>query len=465
MLLLLGSMNTLLLSVMLLAGPRAPADAELAYFIPRLEAAGELVPFLDAAGEHSVLLRRESWRSEVHPLLRVDVTRKDSLVEAGLDPSGSGTLSYRGSLTFSCVAVADSRKFEAACAERLKTLGTVWRKEVDGASVVGTKDPLGRVLAGYVLKGKESCAIAGQGSTVEKPLLELGKLLGKAPSSAMWKTAAALPGQAFVVAPEAAVGLKGAGLTLTEEFKSGRLPIAKLTGGGSSPYAGAPYDAMVWVRLRLEPSQLSPVLGQLVAMLARTCPACDRAALTDTATALAPTLSGNALLFVEQVKIGGSLRSYAGRLFAHKGAVLAEAADPKAARLALENLARIKGAKVSDEGYGLQLHEGELRIGVRGNHLYLSDDPAALDSVFKALPASAGKQAHGAEYGADPERIAKGLAQVPVVDVLAVPELAALLAISAEGGPLLLASEKLTGYADSETSGAVRGQLVWTLRK
>jgi hypothetical protein len=51
------------------------------------------------------------------------------------------------------------------------------------------------------------------------------------------------------------------------------------------------------------------------------------------------------------------------------------------------------------------------------------------------------------------------------VEVLAVPELAALLAISAEGGPLLLASEKLTGYADSETSGAVRGQLVWTLRK
>ncbi|MBS1150068.1 MAG: hypothetical protein H6Q89_1766, partial [Myxococcaceae bacterium] len=62
-------------------------------------------------------------------------------------------------------------------------------------------------------------------------------------------------------------------------------------------------------------------------------------------------------------------------------------------------------------------------------------------------------------------RLARALAQVPLVDVLAVPELAGLLAASAEGGPLLLASEKLTGYADSESASVLRGQLVWTLKK
>ena len=79
------------------------------------------------------------------------------------------------------------------------------------------------------------------------------------------------------------------------------------------------------------------------------------------------------------------------------------------------------------------------------------------------MPAAAGKQAHGAEYGLDPALVARGLGQVPLADVLAVPELAAALAISAEGGPLLLASEKGTGWADSE-GNALRGQAVWTLK-
>ncbi|MBS1150235.1 MAG: hypothetical protein H6Q89_1933, partial [Myxococcaceae bacterium] len=189
-------MTALLLSLLLVAAPapskgtpRAPADAEYAFFLPRLEDAAQLIPFLDAAGERSGLFRREGWRNEVHPLLRLDVTRQDSLLESGLDPNGPGTLSFRGNYSFSCVSLSDVKKYEAACAERLKTLGDPWRKDVDGVAVVGARDSLGRVLSGYVLKGKESCAVGGGGSTVEKPLLELGKLLGKPPGGAMWKTA------------------------------------------------------------------------------------------------------------------------------------------------------------------------------------------------------------------------------------------------------------------------------------
>ncbi len=463
-------MNALLLCLVLTAaparGPRAPADIELGFFIPKLEDAAQMTVFLDAAGQRSGLLRREAWRNDVHPLLRVDLTRKDSLLESGLDPQGAGTLSFRGDLSFSCVTLGDVKKFEAACAERLTTLGEPWRKEVDGVWVVGARDVLGRVLAGYVLKGKESCAVGGSGNTVEKPLLELGKLLVKAPTAAMWKTAQSLPGQAVVVAPQAVVGLKANGLTLTQEFKSGRYPVAKLAGAGPTPYA-AGADGLFWSRLRVEPSQVALVLAQMTGVIARLCPTCDPAALTDTATALAPALSGNALLFVQQVKVKGTLRTFAGRFFAAQLTMLAEAADPKAARAALDSLGKLKGAKALEngEGYTLLLREGEVKVGVRDSHLYFSNDGAALEATFKALPAAPGKQAHGSEFGVDPERLARALAQVPLVDVLAVPELAGLLAASAEGGPLLLASEKLTGYADTDTASAVRGQLVWTLKK
>jgi len=93
--------------------------------------------------------------------------------------------------------LSDPKKYEAACTERLKQFGGLIRKDLDGVSVVGSKDPIDRVLAGYVIRGKESCAIRRSGLSVEKPLLELGKLLGKAPGTAAWKIALGLPGQAM----------------------------------------------------------------------------------------------------------------------------------------------------------------------------------------------------------------------------------------------------------------------------
>ncbi len=435
--------------------------------MPRLDDAAQMIPFLDAAAQRAGLLRREGWRNEVHPLLRLDVTRRESLLDSGLDPLGSGTLSYRADLSFSCVSLGDVKKYEAACAERLKTLGVPWRKEVDGVTVVGAKDSLGRVLAGYVLKGKESCAVGGGGNTVEKPLLELGKVLGKLPVAAMWKSAQALPGQAVFVSGSGVVGVKGNGLVLTQEFKSSRYPVAKLAGAGPSPYAGASLDGLLGARIRVEPSQVGLVLAQILGMLGQLCPTCDRAMLTDTATALGSTLSGNALVLVQQVKVKGTLRTFAGRFFAAQMTMLAEASDPKAAREALENLAQLKGARPLEdgEGYSLQLREGEVSLGVRGNHFYFSNDRAVLEAAVKAVPPTAGKQPHGAEFAVDPQRLARAMSQVPLMDVLAVPELAGVLAASAEGGPLLLASESMVGYADTEVASLVRGQLVWTLKK
>ena len=466
-------MNALLLCLLTAApargtsGPRAPADAEFAFFIPKLEDAALMVPFLDVAGQRSGLLRREGWRNEVHPLLRLDVTRTDSLIESGLDPSGAGTLSFRGELSFSCVSLADVKKYEAACAERLKTLGVPWRKEIDGVWVVGAKDVLGRVLAGYVLKGKESCAIGGGGNTVEKPLLELGKLLAKPPTAAMWKTAQGLPGQVVFVSAKAAVGIKGNGLVLTHEFKSGKYPVARLSGAGPTPYGAGTFDALLWSRLRVEQAQVPQLLSDMTGLVAKLCAGCDQVLLSSAATAMAPTLSGNALLVLQQVKVKGTLRTFGGRFFAAQLAMLAEASDPKAAREALEGLGKLKGAKAleSGEGYSLLMREGEVKVGVREGHLYFSNDAAVLEATFKGLPAGSSNQAHGAEFGVDPQRLARALAQVPLVDVLAVPELAGLLAVSAEGGPLLLASEKMAGYADTDAAAAVRGQLVWTLKQ
>ena len=448
------------------AGPRAPEDVDYAFFIPKLEDAAQLNSFLDVAGERSGLLRREGWRNEVHPLLRVDVTRKESLLESGLDPSGAATLSFKGPLTWSCVSLGEVKKYEAACAERLRTLGEPWRKQVGGAWVVGARDLLGRVLAGYVVKGKESCAISAGGNTVEKPLLELGRLLGKAPRGSMWKTAGVLPGQVVIVSPSGVVGLKGNGLVLTQQFKSTQSRVAKLAGAGPSPYGGGTFDGLFWARLRIDSSQLPLVVAQVTGLLGKLCPTCDSAALTDAATALAPALSGNVLARIHQVKVKGTLRTFAGRFFSAQLTILAEATDPKAAGEALENLSRVKGAKAleSGEGYSLLLREGEVTVGVRGNQLYFSNEGTALEATLKSVPSVPGQQAHGAEYGVDPERLARALTQIPLIDVLAVPELAGLLAISAEGGPLLLATEKLVGTADTEPANVVRGELVWSLK-
>lgn len=442
-------------------GPRGPADFDQVIYIPRLDKATQFADFLRVGGERSVLLRSENWRESVHPLLRFDITRPDTAAAVGIDETAPLTLVFRQDLEVSCVSLKNADRFAAACADRLRGLGVPYKKTEGGVTTVGARDALDRVLAGYVIKGNESCTARMQGKSVEKPLEELAKWLGKAPVGPAWKLLTGMPGVGFLLTQRSVVAMTADGLTASATAK-GDLPFSGLAGAGSSPYAAMSTPALLIARIRADPAAGAPVLDEIGLRLAAICPACDAAPFKLSARMLGSTLTGSAVMVVARVKVITSLRTDPGRFFAVRTAVFAETHSPAEALKAVLQLGTVKGARLLDDGSGVSvlLKEGEVRCGVRGTHVFASNDPAVLETAYKALPLAPAAQAHGLEVTVDPKLLAEGLAQVPLMDAVQSTELAGALAAGAELGPLLLATERISGWAD-----APRAVVSWKLRQ
>jgi len=447
-------MTLALVAALVVAAPRAPADAELSVYVPRLDAVEKVLPFFDTAGARSVMLRPASWREEAHPLLKVDVTSRESLTQAGIDPAGSLTVTRKGVFSISCLTLADVKKHQAASDERLKRLGELSTQTVGGVTIRSAKDQLGRVQAAYALKGAESCAISGFGNTVDKELPGLAKLLGaNAAGLPGFKLAAELPGAAYFVWPDGkepgAIAVSTSGLTLTLDGKSKGVPLLQLAGAGTSPFAQLAPPGMITLRLRVAKAAVPALLDQVTRQLP------NGGALGPAATALAPMLTGNAALYVQAVKVTSGLRSVEQRFFALKLVLLAETSDPAQAKAALDAVDASK----------LATRLGAVEVGVQGSTVWLSTDAAARELALKSLPAKATAQAHAGEVAVDPALLAKGLSQVPLSEAVQNAELAGLLAVSAELGPLLLGSEKITGWLDGAGAQTHRAQLTWALKQ
>ncbi len=144
-------------TLILTAGPRGPAEFDQAIYLPRLDKATEFNDFLRAGGARTVLLRSENWRETTHPLLRFDITRPDTATEAGLDVTQGITMVFRGDLEVSCTTIKDLPRFTQYCADRMKVYGEPWKEKVEGVTLIGVKDTLGRVPSGYAIKGNEAC--------------------------------------------------------------------------------------------------------------------------------------------------------------------------------------------------------------------------------------------------------------------------------------------------------------------
>ena len=445
-------------------GPRGPADFQLAVYLPKLERGAELAAFARAGSTRTVLLRSESWRDELHPLLHLDVTRPEEGTAAGIDVAAPFTVVNRGGIRVSCAVLKDPKLYEQRCNEKLSVLGSPWNVTVAGARVVGSRDSLGRILSGYAIKGDESCAAVGDGLSVEAALKEAAGWLGKPAAGSVWAGVNQVPGIAYVIRKDGVVGLNPNGLTLVIEARS--KTNANVTTSGPSPYAKVVPSGLATIRLRAAPGALTPSLEYLAQMLVELCPACDRSAFQAAADALAPTLSGNVILLIQKVKVQGSLRSQSGRFFAPKMAVMAEAVRPDDARAAIDTLAKQKGAKRLDSGEGLSLlvREGEVRLGVREGQVFFTNDAATLDILRGMTKDAAGTQAHGAELVIDPKLLANGLSQVPLLDAVSSQELAGVLAAGAELGPLLLSTDRLTAWADAIGNGNTRAQLTFKLK-
>ena len=454
-------MLPLLLVASLLASARVVPNADAAVYLPRLDRISDLTAFARAAGAHASLLDPPTWRGELHPLLQVDLTRPDSMAQAGIDPTGAATVNFIGQAKLTCLSVRDPARFKEGCAQRLAELGQPWREKRGGLELVGAAQN-GRPVAAYALKGREACAVRSTAGSVEPSLPYLVKLVGTPEPPGDWKALSARAASAYVFTPQGSAGLVGSDHSLTAEGWTRNPSLPPLKGAGATPYA-APPGGLALMRARVDPAA-APALAQALANQVRSaCRECPREALDTLAQALAGQLTGQVMLRVDSVKVGESLRGPEDRFFAVRHAYLAEVKDPKTTRALLSQLDDWKNARKTDDGYTLTGRAGELHLGLNGHHLFLGNDAAAERGALAALEHSGGRLAHGAELTVDPKGVARGLAQVSLLEVMSAPDLAALFAVGTELGPLLSFSERLTGWIDSAGEGAHRFEGRWAL--
>lgn len=457
--------STLLVAA-LAAGPRAHPEAEWALYVPKVANVSTLVPFFTRAGERSVLLRSASWREDVHPLLSIDLGRPEDFTRAGIDLNGSVTVSARDYHTFTCVQLDAPERYEKLCQQRLATLGKPFREVgKDGVVRAGAKDTLERVLAGYVLKGRESCAIRGKGRNVDAKFDEAAKLMGKNSASPMFKLGEGLPGPAVLVSKQGALALRGGELSLTLEGKTRGFLTDGLLGSGPSPFAFSNPDGLSVFKFRGDRKKLDGATDTVVRTLMQVCLACEKPLLDEVVRGLLPQLGGNALAYLREVQVKGSLRSMGGRYFSVKNVLVADVLDEKAARAAIAPLGKVMGVKplANGEGWTVAMRDGEIRFGVRGKFLYVGNDDKTIETALRSAAKGEGTQTHGMEMRLDPRKLARALAQIPLLEAIGNQELQGLVVVAGELGPLLLSSERIYGWGDPTGADTTRGRLEWTL--
>ncbi|HET9451492.1 MAG TPA: hypothetical protein VFO83_11440, partial [Aggregicoccus sp.] len=325
----------------------------------------------------------------------------------------------------------------------------------------------GPVRVGYVLQGSEACAFASP-EDGRALLKEATRLVRRAPGAD--PRLARLPGALFLLRggeKAGAVGLEGDAQGLRVQGMGESLPLPPLAAAGARPYAPAPAQpGLLQARAQVARAGLAEVVTALRFQVEAACPACPRGALGKVADQVAAQLTGHVLLRVSEVRTRGGLRTPAARLFAPRQALAAQVKDAAAVRKALAPLARLPGASALPDGHALAVPGGTLAVRLVGQHLVVGNDDAVLQGLTQSLaaaPAAPARQ-HGVELTLDPRLVARALAGVSLLDVVASPDLAGLFAVGAELGPLLRASEPVQGWLDGGTGGAAhRFGLTWRL--
>ncbi|MFZ5471439.1 MAG: hypothetical protein ACOZIN_18605 [Myxococcota bacterium] len=442
--------------------PRAHPKASTTLYVPQLNKADGLAAFLRAAGEKASLFRPEGWRPELHPLLWLDLTDPASLAELGVDPKGSATWSVVGPARVICLTLADVKRHQEKLAAKLAPLGPKRTSKAKNGVALTAATQLDQPVAGYALKGKEVCAVHGGGTSIDGLLEDAAKLVAQPSTGGIWKKVATTNDAAYWVSPRGVVGARGSAKSLTADVR-GRFPAPALEGSGPSPYANVPPSGLALMRARVARSGVSAVTSTLRGQLAALCPVCEPEALLAVTSDLTPLLTGNVLLWADSVKVRESLRSPAARYFAVRHVYLAEVSQPEEAKKALAALSSWKNAKATGDGFLLTLKGGEVRVGLAGPHLYLGNDAATVSAALAAVNGASGKMPHGAELLVDPKAVAKGLAQISLLDVVGSQELAGLFAAGTELGALLAHSERIEAFADSQDDRSHRAVVTWTL--
>lgn len=446
--------------------PRVAPTANSYVFVPRLDKLDGISAFTSVAGKKSPLFRSVVWSDEVLPVFNLDVTSEPSLLAAGIDPAGPLSTSFFPTGKVACVQLKEPKEFAARGQSAMSGAGLKWKGTLPKGVAFDAVTVENGVIAGYVLKGNLGCVVRSPKGKGASLMDEAAKLLDSPKVPATWKNASGLPGAAFAVSNEAVIAFHATAGALTVELKTARLPIAipALQGGGPSPYGDLPSGGVGTVKARVDPASVGSYARGFASQLASFCPSCDERVIGDVAKAIAPELTGQLFLRVESLNLAGSLRGDLNRYFAVRHAYLAELKNPDAVKAQLQRLESGKGVRKTANGIALVTQLGDVEVGVYGKHLCASNDAIAKQAILQQLQtAKGGKLEHGSEFQANPKLIGKALRQLSILDAVSNAELAGLFAAGTEVGPLLSASQSLSGYADSSTAGTYRAQLQWTL--
>jgi|CXWL01.1.fsa_nt_gi hypothetical protein len=430
---------------------RIAPDAQLAVHLPKAAAAANLRPFLEHAGNYTALLRPEAWRDDAHPLLGIDVTRPETMEAAGIDIQGPLTVSVKGDWAFTCLRVKNAAAYDKAAGARLATLGTRFRKTQGTSTVVGAKDALGRVLAGYVSQGTLSCAMRSPNGDGEAVLKSMTGWMSQAPWS-KWKPTVALTGDAWLLGASGAAAIGATATTASVDAVNTEGLMPPLSAALPFPYQLEGPKGLLKLRGQYAQEGLLNVVDNTRRALSRLCPRCEKAALANVTAALEKHMTGNVMLFIAEAKVQGPLRLELARFTALKAAALIELRSAEAALAMVEpwELFIISG-------------KAPLTVSVQGSHLVLANDAAAAQTAQGFISNSPSKLKHAFEFSFDAALAARALSQIPLFEALSSPDLAGLLAASAEVGPLLLHTDSVTGWVEGGGKAPVRLKVSWTL--
>jgi hypothetical protein len=453
-------MLSLLLATTLAAAPapRASAAATSVVHIPRLDKLSGLQAFMSRAGTYAALARPATWSPEFHPFLTLDPMRPETLTSAGIDAAGPATISFIRRGKVSCAQLVDAKAFQARANEALATGGEV--KTTTAKSVTTASAPRGTGRAGYVLKGKDVCSFATLYDD-DDLLQDTVKLMGKAPAPDA--RLSKLPGVLFVLQGPLVVGVDGTADGLQADGTATQLPLPAFQSSSASPYGEMKLDGLLFSRAQLAPAGLSQAVGSVRWGIQQVCAACPPDTVEAVTKAVTRQLTGHLLVRVDTVQVKASLRTPEGRFFAPRQAVAAEVKDAAKVKEALAPLAGFPGAQALEDGYALVLKGGSVFVRLKGQQLVLGNDEAVVRNLLESLSDKSAKLPHAVDFTADPKQVSRALSQVSLMDVMANQQLAGLFAVSAEGGPLLSNSERISGWLDSAPGGGHRFSLVWAL--
>jgi hypothetical protein len=454
-------MLSLVLAATLAAAPapRAAPSATTVVHIPRLDKLSGLQGFMSRAGTHAALMRPSTWAAEFHPFLVVDPMRPETLSAVGIDPAGAATISFIRRGKVSCTRLADVKAFQTRAGEALATSGAVKTATTKGVTTASAPRSSGG-RAGYALKGSEMCSFATLYDD-DDALKEAVKLIGKAPAADT--RLGKLPGVAFVIQGPLVVGLDATADALQAEGTATQLPLPPFQTAGVSPYGTMKLDGLLFSRAQVAPAGLSQAVGSVRWSVQQVCATCPPAQVEAVAKAVTEQLTGHVVVLVDSVQVKASLRTPEGRFFAPRQAVAAEVKDAEKMKAALAPLAGFQGAQSLEDGYSLALKGGNVFVRQKGKHLVMGNDEAVVKGLLEALPDTGAKLPHAVDFTVDPKKVARGLSQVSLMDIVSNQQLAGLFAASAEVGPLLSNSERITGWLDSAPGGAHRFSLTWAL--